>query len=75
MSLTTQKTARSDQHGATIVLQKSYKGFKGKRPQSRRFTASLFTNAHEIIKEKRKFVVILVYKSINILGIRMVNVT
>eukprot|EP00983_Pelagomonas_calceolata_P064472 1148146-Pelagomonas_calceolata.AAC.3 len=25
--------------------------YKGKRPQSRRLTASLFINAHEIIKE------------------------
>eukprot|EP00983_Pelagomonas_calceolata_P028836 903794-Pelagomonas_calceolata.AAC.1 len=32
---------------------------RGKGPQSRRLTASLFKNAHEIIKEKRKFVVIL----------------
>eukprot|EP00983_Pelagomonas_calceolata_P060318 1146314-Pelagomonas_calceolata.AAC.4 len=33
-----------------------YKGYKGKRPQTRRSTASLrlFINTHEIMKEKRK---------------------
>eukprot|EP00983_Pelagomonas_calceolata_P059446 1145920-Pelagomonas_calceolata.AAC.2 len=29
---------------------KGYKGYNGKRPQSRRLTASLFINAHEIMK-------------------------
>eukprot|EP00983_Pelagomonas_calceolata_P086859 1156845-Pelagomonas_calceolata.AAC.8 len=29
-----------------------YKGYKGKKPQSRRLTAGLFMNAHEVIKEK-----------------------
>eukprot|EP00983_Pelagomonas_calceolata_P020259 639357-Pelagomonas_calceolata.AAC.2 len=33
---------------------KRYKGYKGKRPQSRRLTANLFINAHEIMKEKGK---------------------
>eukprot|EP00983_Pelagomonas_calceolata_P038183 1136701-Pelagomonas_calceolata.AAC.2 len=33
---------------------KGYKGYKGERPQSRRLTASLFINAHEVMKEKRK---------------------
>eukprot|EP00983_Pelagomonas_calceolata_P000054 1484-Pelagomonas_calceolata.AAC.1 len=37
----------------------TYKGYKGKRPQSRRLPASLFINTHKIMKEKRKFVVIL----------------
>eukprot|EP00983_Pelagomonas_calceolata_P056483 1144603-Pelagomonas_calceolata.AAC.1 len=30
-----------------------------KRPPSKRLTASLFINTHEVMKEKRKFVVIL----------------
>eukprot|EP00983_Pelagomonas_calceolata_P039585 1137235-Pelagomonas_calceolata.AAC.1 len=34
-------------------------GYKGKRPQSGRLTASLFINTHEIMKEKRKSVVVL----------------
>eukprot|EP00983_Pelagomonas_calceolata_P023673 745125-Pelagomonas_calceolata.AAC.1 len=38
----------------------SYKGYKGRRPQSRRLTASLFNNTHEAMKKKKKFVVILV---------------
>jgi len=33
---------------------------KEKRPQSRRSTASLFINAHKIMNEKRKSIVILV---------------
>eukprot|EP00983_Pelagomonas_calceolata_P111123 1159749-Pelagomonas_calceolata.AAC.9 len=28
------------------------KGYKGKRPQSRRLTASLFINSHEVMKKK-----------------------
>eukprot|EP00983_Pelagomonas_calceolata_P083283 1156130-Pelagomonas_calceolata.AAC.1 len=35
-------------------------------PQSRRLTASLFINAHEIMKEERKFVVILNVKPLNV---------
>eukprot|EP00983_Pelagomonas_calceolata_P040684 1137726-Pelagomonas_calceolata.AAC.7 len=31
------------------------RGYKGKRPQSRLLTASLFIDAHEIMKEKRKY--------------------
>eukprot|EP00983_Pelagomonas_calceolata_P013620 436694-Pelagomonas_calceolata.AAC.1 len=42
---------------------KRYKGQKGKRPQSRRLTASLsherFINTYEVMKGKRKSVVIL----------------
>eukprot|EP00983_Pelagomonas_calceolata_P004983 163131-Pelagomonas_calceolata.AAC.1 len=34
-------------------------GYKRKRPQSRRLTASLFKNTHEIMKEKGKDAVIL----------------
>eukprot|EP00983_Pelagomonas_calceolata_P072014 1151487-Pelagomonas_calceolata.AAC.1 len=57
----------------TYSVQYAYKGYKGKRPQSRCLTASLFINTHEVMKKKRKFVVILVYKKIDILGIHMVN--
>eukprot|EP00983_Pelagomonas_calceolata_P073857 1152295-Pelagomonas_calceolata.AAC.7 len=53
------------------LLSSNLRGYKGKRPQSRRLTASLIKNAHEIIKEKRKCVAILVY-NLNILGIHMV---
>eukprot|EP00983_Pelagomonas_calceolata_P005049 164592-Pelagomonas_calceolata.AAC.1 len=35
---------------------KGYKGYKGEGPQSRRLTANLFINIHEIMKEKRKYV-------------------
>eukprot|EP00983_Pelagomonas_calceolata_P070187 1150685-Pelagomonas_calceolata.AAC.1 len=39
---------------------RGYKGLQGeKRPQSRLLTSSLFMNAHEVMKEKRMFVVIL----------------
>eukprot|EP00983_Pelagomonas_calceolata_P010286 334039-Pelagomonas_calceolata.AAC.1 len=41
-------------------LVEGYKGYKGKGPQSRRLTAILFINTHEVMKKKRKFVVILV---------------
>eukprot|EP00983_Pelagomonas_calceolata_P067123 1149361-Pelagomonas_calceolata.AAC.1 len=54
---------------------KGYQGCKGKRPQSRRLTASLFINTHKVMKGKRKYAVILVSKIINILGIYMVNGT
>eukprot|EP00983_Pelagomonas_calceolata_P096953 1158190-Pelagomonas_calceolata.AAC.11 len=57
---------------AAVILQ-GHKDYKGKRPQSRHLTASLFINTHEVMKKKRKFVVILVQKNINILGIQMVN--
>eukprot|EP00983_Pelagomonas_calceolata_P072982 1151960-Pelagomonas_calceolata.AAC.1 len=50
---------------------RGYKGYKGKRPKSRRLTASLSilwtgmwtfsNNAHEIIKERRKLVVVLMW--------------
>eukprot|EP00983_Pelagomonas_calceolata_P054159 1143592-Pelagomonas_calceolata.AAC.3 len=38
------------QHGHRTWLQlyKGHKGYKGKRPHSRRLTASLFINAHEV---------------------------
>eukprot|EP00983_Pelagomonas_calceolata_P007512 244869-Pelagomonas_calceolata.AAC.6 len=49
------------------------RGTKEKKPQSRRLTASLFINTHEVIKKKRKFGVILVLKNIDILGIHMMN--
>jgi len=51
------------------------KDYNGKRPQSRRSTASLFINTHGIMKEKRDFVIILVLKTINILEIHVVNGT
>eukprot|EP00983_Pelagomonas_calceolata_P038927 1136976-Pelagomonas_calceolata.AAC.1 len=35
------------------------KGYKGNRPQSRRLTASLFKNTHEIMKGKGSMFVIL----------------
>eukprot|EP00983_Pelagomonas_calceolata_P059797 1146079-Pelagomonas_calceolata.AAC.10 len=31
---------------STLLVREPYKGYKGKRPQSRRLTAGLFTNAH-----------------------------
>eukprot|EP00983_Pelagomonas_calceolata_P053798 1143432-Pelagomonas_calceolata.AAC.1 len=57
------------------VLFKDYKGYKGKRSHSRHLTASLFVDAHEVMKEKRKFVVIMVWKDINILGVHMMHGT
>eukprot|EP00983_Pelagomonas_calceolata_P050096 1141806-Pelagomonas_calceolata.AAC.1 len=45
------------EHG-TCYPGKGYKGYKGKRPQSRRLAASLFISAHETIKEKGKFVIL-----------------
>eukprot|EP00983_Pelagomonas_calceolata_P061698 1146935-Pelagomonas_calceolata.AAC.3 len=44
---------------------KGYKGYKGKRPQSRCLTAGLFINTHEVMKKKRKFVVILGERTID----------
>eukprot|EP00983_Pelagomonas_calceolata_P001889 62872-Pelagomonas_calceolata.AAC.1 len=43
---------------------KGYNGYKGKRPQSKRLTASLFMDTYEIMKEKRKSVVILTGQSV-----------
>eukprot|EP00983_Pelagomonas_calceolata_P051931 1142638-Pelagomonas_calceolata.AAC.1 len=40
--------------GRFPVFQYCNKDYKGKRPQSRRLTASLFIGAHEIMKEKRE---------------------
>eukprot|EP00983_Pelagomonas_calceolata_P052681 1142947-Pelagomonas_calceolata.AAC.5 len=45
---------------AAKLRSEPFKGYKGNRPQPRRFTASLFINAHEIIRETRIFVIILV---------------
>eukprot|EP00983_Pelagomonas_calceolata_P040080 1137447-Pelagomonas_calceolata.AAC.4 len=36
------------------AFSRSYKGYKGTRPQSRRLTASLFINAHEVMKKKKE---------------------
>eukprot|EP00983_Pelagomonas_calceolata_P074512 1152587-Pelagomonas_calceolata.AAC.2 len=44
---------------SSIWVQGGYKGLQGKRPQLRRLTVTLFINAHEIMKVKGKFVVIL----------------
>eukprot|EP00983_Pelagomonas_calceolata_P116376 1160295-Pelagomonas_calceolata.AAC.6 len=39
--------------GMLEAVLKPYKGYKGKRHQSRRLTASLFINTHEVMKKKR----------------------
>jgi len=54
---------------STLIIQglQGLQGLQGeKRPQSRRLTASLFIKTHKIMKEKRKFVVILIQKNQNI---------
>eukprot|EP00983_Pelagomonas_calceolata_P130939 1161729-Pelagomonas_calceolata.AAC.1 len=45
---------------ASLAAQPAQQGVtRDNRPQSRRLTASLFINTHEVMKKKRKFVVIL----------------
>eukprot|EP00983_Pelagomonas_calceolata_P013328 425816-Pelagomonas_calceolata.AAC.1 len=45
----------ASQNDSSSRAYKGYKGLQGnKRPQSRRLTASLFMNTHEVMKEKRK---------------------
>eukprot|EP00983_Pelagomonas_calceolata_P028021 879027-Pelagomonas_calceolata.AAC.1 len=43
----------------TLLCLEGREGYEGKWPPSRRLTAILFVNAHEIIKEEGNFVVIL----------------